>query len=173
MTGTRMGTAARLFRGHRRTCSPLPPLPHTLPIPATLIPTTGFGPLRGTIPLPGSPRSPTPGRFPASLTAVPCLGMVRMERLLAPFQQTQPTPGTTPARLLNLGTLQIMLGPAQGRCELPEGLVAARNAYSFRSATLFTRKPARPHLTPYTEPRPPPSTLRTLVPMAPPKWSPR
>ena len=104
------------------------PLTNAFPIAAALIPTAGLTLLRGPIPLPGTPVSPTPGRLPAGFAAIPGLRMVRLERLLAPLQQAQPTPRTTPA--LNTRTSPAMLRRAQGRCQLPKGQVAVRNAYS-------------------------------------------
>lgn len=99
-----------------------------LPIPAALAPTTGLAPLRGPVPLPGSPGPPPPGRLPAGHTAIPGLRMLRLEGLLTAFQQTQPTPRTTPA--LNTRTSPAMLGRAQGRCQLPKGQVAERKTSS-------------------------------------------
>jgi len=92
------------------------PLTNPLPIPPALAPTAGLALVRGPIPLPGTPGSPTPGRLPAGLTAIPRLRIPRLERPLAPLQQTQPTPWTTSTKALNLGTLAAMLRRAQGRC---------------------------------------------------------
>lgn len=93
-----------------------PPPTNTLPIPPALAPTAGLALVRGPIPLPSTPGSPTLGRLPAGLTTIPRLWMTGLERLLAPLQQTQPTPWTTSTKALNLATLAVMLRRAQGRC---------------------------------------------------------
>jgi hypothetical protein len=147
------------------------PLTNPLPIPAALTPATGLTPLRGPIPLPGTPGSPTPGRLPAGLAAIPRLRMTRLERLLAPLQQAEPTPRPIPAEVLNLRTFQVMLKRAQGSGELPKGQVAARNPL-FRSATLFTRRRDSLHPCPATEPLKPPSSYRALAPLVPQNWLP-
>ena len=124
-----LATDARPRRGRRFNRTPASPaLANPLAIPPALIPPAGLAPLRGPIPLPGTPGTPTPGRLPTGRTAIPRLRMLRLERLLAPFQQAAPTPWTTPA--LNTRGSPAMLGRAQGRCELPKGQVAEQNSYS-------------------------------------------
>jgi len=160
---------ARPRRGLRLNLAPArPAVANPLAVPPALVPPAGLAPFRGPISLPATPGTPTPGRLPTGLTAIPRLRMLRLERLLAPLQQAPPTPRTPLP--LNTRRSPAMLGRAQGRCELPKGQVAVRNVYSAPRRLLPDGSAAC--TPPYREPLKPPSANRTLAPVAPQKWLP-